>query len=107
MVSEQLAISFNDEETFPLKDQYSGEFSELNYNKNIKHLSFSQLIQNSTSSFEKFSLVSKTELLEGALNFLCYLVIFLIGLEILLSFTKALNVNRNLWFWCLFDISVC
>ena len=96
MVSEQLAISFNDEGSLELKDQYSGAFSELNYNSNVKQLSFSQLIQNSTSSFEKFSLVSKTELLRRSLNFLSYLVIFLVGLEILISFTKALNVNRIL-----------
>ena len=96
MVSEQLAISFNDEGSLELKDQYSGAFSELNYNSNVKQLSFSQLIQNSTSSFEKFSLVSKTELLRRSLNFLSYLVIFLVGLEILITFTKALNVNRIL-----------
>ena len=96
MVSEQLAISFNDVGSLELKDQYSGAFSELNYNSNVKQLSFSQLIQNSTSSFEKFSLVSKTELLRRSLNFLSYLVIFLVGLEILISFTKALNVNRIL-----------
>lgn len=96
MVSEQLAISFNDEGSLELKDQYDGAFSELNYNSNVKQLSFSQLIQNSTSSFEKFSLVSKTELLRRSLNFLSYLVIFLVGLEILISFTKALNVNRIL-----------
>ena len=96
MVSEQLAISFNDEGSLELKDQYSGAFSELNYNSNVKQLSFSQLMQNSTSSFEKFSLVSKTELLRRSLNFLSYLVIFLVGLEILISFTKALNVNRIL-----------
>ena len=96
MVSEQLAISFNDEGSLELKDQYSEAFSELNYNSNVKQLSFSQLIQNSTSSFEKFSLVSKTELLRRSLNFLSYLVIFLVGLEILISFTKALNVNRIL-----------
>ena len=96
MVSEQLAISFNDEGSLELKDQYSGAFSELNYNSNVKQLSFSQLIQNSTSSFEKFSLVSKTELLRRSLNFLSYLVIFLVGLEILISFTKSLNVNRIL-----------
>ena len=103
MVSEQLAISFNDEGSLELKDQYSGAFSELNYNSNVKQLSFSQLIQNSTSSFEKFSLVSKTELLRRSLNFLSYLVIFLVGLEILISFTKALNVNRIL----IYGIGAC
>ena len=103
MVSEQLAISFNDEGSLELKDQYSGAFSELNYNSNVKQLSFSQLMQNSTSSFEKFSLVSKTELLRRSLNFLSYLVIFLVGLEILISFTKALNVNRIL----IYGIGAC
>ena len=48
MVSEQLAISFNYEGSLELKDQYSGAFSELNYNSNVKQLSFSQLIQKST-----------------------------------------------------------
>ena len=96
MVSEQLALSFNVEGSLEIKNQYSESFSELNYNRNIKQLSFSQLIENSNSSFEKFSLVSKTELLRRSLDFLSYLVIFLVGLEILISFTKALNVNRIL-----------
>jgi len=96
MVSEQLALSFNVEGSLEIKNQYSESFSELNYNRNIKQLSFSQLIENSNSSFEKFSLISKTELLRRSLDFLSYLVIFLVGLEILISFTKALNVNRIL-----------
>ena len=96
MVSEQLALSFNIGGSLEIKNQYSESFSELNYNRNIKQLSFSQLIENSNSSFEKFSLVSKTELLRRSLDFLSYLVIFLVGLEILISFTKALNVNRIL-----------
>ena len=94
LVSEELSLKFSKEGDLEIKDQYSGAFSKLNYNSNIKHLSFSELIENSSSSFEKFSLVSKTELLRRSLNFLSYLVIFLIGLEILLSFTKTLNVNR-------------
>ena len=96
MVSEQLALSFNVGGSLEIKNQYSESFSELNYNRNIKQLSFSQLIQNSNSSFEKFSLISKTELLRRSLDFLSYLVIFLVGLEILITFTKALNVNRIL-----------
>ena len=96
MVSEELSLSFNGEGNLSITDQYSGEFSELNYNKNIKHLTFTELIENSSASFEKFSLVSKTELLRRSLNFLCYIVIFLVGLEILLSFAKTLNVNRIL-----------
>ena len=96
MVSEELSLSFDKKGNLSIKDEYSGEFSELNYNKNIKHLKFSELIQNTSASFEKFSLVSKTELLRRSLNFLCYIVIFLIGLEILLSFAKTLNVNRIL-----------
>ena len=86
MVSEELSLSFDGEGNLSITDQYSGEFSELNYNKNIKHLTFTELIENSSASFEKFSLVSKTELLRRSLNFLCYIVIFLVGLEILLSF---------------------
>ena len=54
------------------------------------------MIENSSSTFEKFSLVSKTELLRRSLNFLSYLLIFLIGLEILISFSKTINVNRIL-----------
>ena len=94
LVSEELSLKFSKEGDLEIKDQYSGAFSKLNYNSNVKHLSFSELIENSSSSFEKFSLVSKTELLRRSLNFLSYLVIFLVGLEILLSFTKTLNVNR-------------
>lgn len=96
MVSEQLSLSFDAKGTLEIKKQYSEAFSNLNFNRNIKQLSFSQLIENSSSSFEKFSLVSKTELLRRSLNFLSYFVIFLIGLEILLSFSKNLNVNRIL-----------
>ena len=96
VISEQLALSFDVEGSMEIQNQYSGAFRELNYNRNIKQLSFSQLIENSSSSFKKFSLVSKTELLRRSLNFLSYLVIFLVGLEILISFSKTLNVNRVL-----------
>lgn len=96
MVSEQLSLSFDAKGTLEIEKRYSEAFNKLNFNRNIKQLSFSQLIENSSSSFEKFSLVSKTELLRRSLNFLSYLVIFLIGLEILLSFSKNLNVNRIL-----------
>ena len=96
MVSEDLSLTFDIEGELSIKDQYSGEFSDLNYNKNIKQLTFSELIENSSASFEKFSLVSKTELMRRSLNFLSYFVIFLIGLEIILSFAKTLNVNRIL-----------
>ena len=96
MVSEDLSLTFNIEGELSIKDKYSGEFGELNYNKNIKQLTFSELIENSSASFEKFSLVSKTELMRRSLNFLSYFVIFLIGLEIILTFAKTLNVNRIL-----------
>ena len=96
MVSEDLSLTFNIEGELSIKEQYSGEFGELNYNKNIKQLTFSELIENSSASFEKFSLVSKTELMRRSLNFLSYFVIFLIGLEIILTFAKTLNVNRIL-----------
>ena len=96
MVSEDLSLTFNIEGELSIKDQYSGEFGELNYNKNIKQLTFSELIENSSASFKKFSLVSKTELMRRSLNFLSYFVIFLIGLEIILTFAKTLNVNRIL-----------
>ena len=69
MVSEELSLSFNGEGNLSITDQYSGEFSELNYNKNIKHLTFTELIENSSASFEKFSLVSKTELLNFSFFF--------------------------------------
>ena len=96
MVSEDLSLTFDIEGELSIKDQYSGEFSDLNYNKNIKQLTFSELVENSSASFKKFSLVSKTELMRRSLNFLSYFVIFLIGLEIILSFAKTLNVNRIL-----------
>ena len=96
MASEDLSLTFNIEGELSIKDQYSGEFGELNYNKNIKQLTFSELIENSSASFKKFSLVSKTELMRRSLNFLSYFVIFLIGLEIILTFAKTLNVNRIL-----------
>ena len=42
MVSEELSLSFNGNGNLSITDQYSGEFSELNYNKNIKHLTFTE-----------------------------------------------------------------
>ena len=66
MVSEQLAISFNDEGSLELKDQYSGAFSELNYNSNVKQLSFSQLIQTQPHHLKNLVLFLKQNYLEGA-----------------------------------------
>ena len=44
LVSEDLSLSFDKTGELEIKDQYSGEFSKLNYNSNIKHHSFSELI---------------------------------------------------------------
>ena len=46
LVSEDLSLSFDKQGQLEIKDQYSGEFSKLNYNSNIKHLSFLMLISN-------------------------------------------------------------
>ena len=60
----------------------------------LKYLTFSELYSSKDSAFENFNLVVKTELLRRSLNFISYFFIFLIGLEILFSFNKALNANR-------------
>ena len=89
-------IKFSEDGEVLFNEDQNSSFSEINYNSNLKYLSFSQLIENSDSAFENFNLIVKTELLRRSLNFLCYIVIFLVGLEILLSFAKTLNVNRIL-----------
>ena len=96
IISEDLSLSFDSTGNVDIKNEYSDEFSNLNYNANLKYLTFSELWQNSYSSFENFNLKVNTEILRRSVNFISYFVIFLIGLEMLLSFNKTLNVNRIL-----------
>ena len=96
IISEDLSLSFDSTGNVDIKNEYSDEFSNLNYNANLKYLTFSELWQNSYSSFENFNLKVNTEILRRSVNFIAYFVIFLIGLEMLLSFNKTLNINRIL-----------
>ncbi len=96
IISEDLSLSFDSDGNVDIKNEYSDDFSNLNYNANLKYLTFSELWQNSYSSFENFNLKVNTEILRRSVNFISYFVIFLIGLEMLLSFNKSLNVNRIL-----------
>jgi len=96
IISEDLSLSFDSTGNVDIKNEYSNEFSNLNYNANLKYLTFSELWQNSYSSFENFNLKVNTEILRRSVNFISYFVIFLIGLEMLLSFNKTLNINRIL-----------
>ena len=96
IISEDLSLSFDSTGNIDIKNEYSDEFSNLNYNANLKYLTFSELWQNSYSSFENFNLKVNTEILRRSVNFISYFVIFLIGLEMLLSFNKTLNINRIL-----------
>jgi hypothetical protein len=56
------------------------------------------LVASSNSAFANYNLIVQTELLRRSLNFLSYFFIFIIGLEILLSFNKGFNTNRILIF---------
>ena len=85
MVSEDTSVTFNDVGELAVKDEFSDSFNNLNYNANLKYLSFSQLATNAQSKFENFNLVVKTEMLRRATNYLSYFIIFLFGLEMLLS----------------------
>ena len=55
------------------------------------------------SKFENFNLVVKTEMLRRATNYLSYFIIFLFGLEMLLSFSRNMNINRIL----IYSFGVC
>lgn len=103
MVSEDISITFNDEGLLDVKDEFSNSFDNLNYNSNLKFLSFSDLSTNAKSKFVNFNLVVKTEFLRRATSYLSYFVIFLIGLEMLLSFNRKMNINRIL----IYSFGVC
>tara|TARA_B100002019_G_scaffold58154_1_gene49977 strand:+ start:340 stop:1242 length:903 start_codon:yes stop_codon:yes gene_type:complete len=103
MVSEDISITFNDEGLLDVKDEFSNSFNNLNYNSNLKFLSFSDLSTNAKSKFVNFNLVVKTEFLRRATSYLSYFVIFLIGLEMLLSFNRKMNINRIL----IYSFGVC
>ena len=96
MVSEDVSVTFNDVGELAVKDEFSDSFNNLNYNANLKYLSFSQLATNAQSKFENFNLVVKTEMVRRATNYLSYFIIFLFGLELLSTFNRKLNVNRML-----------
>ena len=96
MISEDLSLTFDADGKVNIKNEYSNEFSNLNYNANLKYLTFSELIENSSSAFKNFNLKVNTEILRRSINFIAYFFIFLIGLEMLLSSNRSLNVNRIL-----------
>jgi hypothetical protein len=103
MVSEDTSVTFNDVGELAVKDEFSNSFNNLNYNANLKYLSFSQLATNAQSKFENFNLVVKTEMVRRATNYLSYFIIFLFGLEMLLSFNRNVNINRIL----IYSFGVC
>jgi hypothetical protein len=96
MISEDLSLTFDADGKVNIKNEYSNEFSNLNYNANLKYLTFSELIENSSSAFKNFNLKVNTEIVRRSINFIAYFFIFLIGLEMLLSSNRSLNVNRIL-----------
>tara|TARA_B100000401_G_C52775048_1_gene705233 strand:- start:386 stop:1288 length:903 start_codon:yes stop_codon:yes gene_type:complete len=96
MISEDLSLTFDTDGKVNIKNEYSNEFSNLNYNANLKYLTFSELIENSSSAFKNFNLKVNTEIVRRSINFIAYFFIFLIGLEMLLSSNRSLNVNRIL-----------
>ena len=96
MISEDISLSFNFTGDVEVKNEFSDQFNNLNYNANLKYLTFSELIENTSSNFENFTLKVNTEILRRSMNFISYFLIFLIGLEMLLSFNRQINVNRIL-----------
>ena len=94
IVSEKVHVKFGADGSVKNDSQETENFKNLNFNTNLKYLTFSELYASTNTAFENFNLVVKTELLRRSLNFISYFFIFLIGLEILFSFNKALNANR-------------
>ena len=98
IISEDMSVSFTTAGNIKLITENTEAFKSLNYNSNLKYLRSSELVESSNSSFENYNLIVQTELLRRSLNFLSYFFIFIIGLEILLSFNKGFNTNRILIF---------
>ena len=98
IISEDISVNFTRSGDFELIAENAEAFKSLNYNSNLKYLRSSELVASSNSAFENYNLIVQTELLRRSLNFLSYFFIFIIGLEILLSFNKGFNTNRILIF---------
>ena len=98
IISEDISVNFTRAGDIELIAENTEAFKSLNYNSNLKYLRSSELVASSNSAFENYNLIVQTELLRRSLNFLSYFFIFIIGLEILLSFNKGFNTNRILIF---------
>ena len=98
IISEDISVNFTRAGDIDLIAENTEAFKSLNYNSNLKYLRSSELVASSNSAFENYNLIVQTELLRRSLNFLSYFFIFIIGLEILLSFNKGFNTNRILIF---------
>ena len=98
IISEDISVNFTRGGDIELIAENAEAFKSLNYNSNLKYLRSSELVASSNSAFENYNLIVQTELLRRSLNFLSYFFIFIIGLEILLSFNKGFNTNRILIF---------
>ena len=98
IISEDISVNFTRAGDIELIAENAEAFKSLNYNSNLKYLRSSELVASSNSAFENYNLIVQTELLRRSLNFLSYFFIFIIGLEILLSFNKGFNTNRILIF---------
>ena len=98
IISEDVAVRFTTDGQIQLISENSEAFNNLNYNSNLKYLKSSELLENTDTAFQNYNLIVQTELLRRGLNFISYFFIFIIGLEILLSFSKGFNTNRILIF---------
>ena len=98
IISEDISVNFTRAGDIELIAENAEAFKSLNYNSNLKYLRSSELVASANSAFENYNLIVQTELLRRSLNFLSYFFIFIIGLEILLSFNKGFNTNRILIF---------
>ena len=50
MISEDISLSFNVTGDVEVKNEFSDQFNNLNYNANLKYLTFSELIENTSSN---------------------------------------------------------
>ena len=96
-------IKFSEDGEVLFNQDQNSSFSEINYNSNLKYLSFSQLIENSDSAFENFNLIVKTELLKNlelltklsGIDVLVSGLIFALKTSSILSISDSVVVSSN------------
>ena len=67
IVSEKVHVKFGADGSVKNDNQETENFKNLNFNTNLKYLTFSELYASTNTAFENFNLVVKTELLRRSL----------------------------------------